>query len=1725
MLEITGYYISDKIYDGANSIVYRARRQKDNLPVVLKMLKKEYPVDHELAAFEREYRITSQLQAQGTVRAYSLKKLRNTLVMVLEDFGGHSLTLLKKMPAAKTALNKPGFYDLPAFLSLALQITDCLEQIHEQGIVHKDINPDNIACNPENNLLKIIDFGISTDLPRENLQVRDPQIPEGTLNYISPEQTGRMNRYLDYRSDLYSLGATFYHLLTGKPPFADNDPMEMVHCHIAKKPHTPLEVIYENTKLKSGFAENLRIVGTIILKLLRKDADERYQSIWGLKHDLNHCLQELEQRGRLHTFKLASRDISQRLNIPQKLYGRKAELQMLLEVFERSKHGKCEMLLVKGYSGIGKSLLVKEVFKPLSRKQTYFIYGKFDQLQGDSPYLALVQAFRDMMEQILTESGERFTLWKEKLQNTLGNNAGVITQVIPELEQIIGLQPNAPELNPEEDRNRFHYLFSNFISVLTQTDRPLVLFLDDLQWADLPSLQLIEIIINSQPENLLLIGAYRDNELKPGHPLLISLENIRKSAQELDEISQPGSSVCEKKNLKRIRFISLGPLELEDVKNLLADSFKTSEQKVHFLAELCMNKTGGNPFFLNQFIRTLYLEKLISFDRQRGLWKWKLPKIEDIKTTDNVIDLMTRKINKLSEPSKEILKHAACIGSHFDLQTLALILEKTKQQTIEQLWEALQEELIHSLDDIYKMSGSANPRFCFLHDRVQQAAYLLIEEAKRNRVHLKIGRLLLNNLSKTEQEEQIFDIVNHFNPALDIITEMNERETLARLNLLAGKKAKAAAAYKPAADYLQYGLDLLRPNSWQTSYELTMNLHNAAMQVAFLNADYRQMQELGENVLHNAASELDKVQVFENRIFASQARNELLKGLQTGLQAAKSLGHPLPERPSKAQIIFSLLKTKYILKNKNTKDLHNLPLMTDPRQLAFNRIAASFGTSAYMTAPELLPLLVHKCLKQALEHGLAPESPVFFVIYGFILSDFNQDFKSSYKFGKLALDLSAQFKIQKLQTTIAYLYNMGFRHLRCPLRESLGPLLENRQKALEAGNFQYSAYSTLIYCIYLLLAGENLVKVEEEINKYTKTIFSVNQKAALNLQQVTSQAVQNLKVTTETPYILLGENFNEQTALPDYFQAGDKTALFVIFFFKTWLGYLFNYPEKSLNSAQETEKYLQSVAGFYAVPVFYFYDSLVRLALLGRGSNLKRFAFQRKVAQNQDKLKKWAILAPENNLHKWTLVEAERAAQTDRIEKAMNLYDQAVQGARKSGFLQEEALSLELAGRFYEQRGNEFIAGSYLIEARYCYQKWGAQAKVEQLDQLYPRLKHTFTSLLKTKTDRTHFSTENNLLIPSYSSSDTQNLDYNTVLKALHTISGEIVLENLLRRMLQMVLTNSGASRAVLLLNHQGIWYKEAQASAGEEEVSIEEKQINFSEQDSIKFYEASASEKLSALKEELPKLLLQYIIRTSQTVLINDTSQNNKFSNDPYLFKNPPKSLLGLPILSQGNLTGMLYLENNLLVDIFTPRRVQVVQLLAAQTAISIQNARLYGELESLVRERTRELTEANTKLEELTVTDNLTSLYNRLKMDELMTSELTRAQRYKRPFSLILIDLDDFKLINDNLGHLAGDKVLQELSLILLQNIRDTDFICRWGGEEFAVLCPETDKEQVMNLAKKIRQLVAEHKFACQRQITISLGATTLKNEDTRHSMFARADQALYKSKADGKNTSSYV
>jgi predicted ATPase/tRNA A-37 threonylcarbamoyl transferase component Bud32 len=1149
MISLPQVAVKAKIYESANSLVYRGIREGDNTPVIFKVLKQDYPTPAELTRYKQEYEITRSLNIDGVVKAYTQQDYQRSLVMLLEDFGGESL--------AKWMQESPQAYcpvPLAEFLRLAIKITKILNRIHAANVIHKDINPGNIVLNPETGLVKIIDFGISTQLTRTNPTFKNPQVLEGTLAYMSPEQTGRMNRTLDYRTDFYSLGVTFYELLTGQLPFTTTEILELVHSHLAKQPSPPHQVNADIPAVVSG----------IIMKLMAKNAEERYQSAWGLKADLEECLRQLETTGEIATFGLGTQDISDKFQIPQKLYGREAEVETLLTAFERIATGGtkgAELMLVAGYCGIGKSVLVQEIYKPITEKRGYFISGKFDQLKRNIPYSAVVSAFAGLVRQLLSESEYQLQQWHNKLLTALGTNGQIIINVIPEVELIIGKQAPLPEVGATEALNRFNRVFQKFIRVFCSKEHPLVIFLDDLQWVDSATLKLIELMMmDADTQYLFVIGAYRDNEVNLSHPLMMMLKGLTKE--------EP-----------TIRWITLAPLGLEALVQLIADTLHSEISTVKSLAELVARKTGGNPFFVNEFLKTLYTENLLTFDFEHLSWGWDIAQIEDKNITENVVELMVGKLKKLPHVTQQILKLAACIGAEFDLTTLSIISENLPRKVFPELVVAAQSSLILAKSELDEQLLVQD--YKFLHDQVQQAAYALIDDSHRQVVHLQIGQNLLGKTSPERLSERLFEIVDHLNHGIKLVTAQPERDEIARLNLIAGQKAKAAIAYSMAKKYLATARVWLTASSWQTNYDLTLDLYLETTEVEYLCGNFEQVEYWVALVLQEAKTVLDTVKVYEVKILTYNAQNQPLKAINTGLQVLQQLGISFPETPSQSDIHFELDTIASHLRDKPISDLSYLPQMTDSNQLAAMRILSRITIAAYLAAPALVPILTSKQVNLSIEYGNASVSPFAYANFGaFILCGMVGNIDSGYQFGQVALRLLSKQNTHSLRARTLGIVNFLIIHWKEHVRESLEPLLEAYQMGLETWDLEFAAYCAYTYCLQSFVIGKELVEIERQMRAYTEAIRQLKQQLAFTWTQIFQQFVLNLMGCSVNPTHLIGEFFNEE----------NETASFGVYFNKLFLCYLFSEYAQAVENSTLAESYLSLAIATPFVPLYYFYN-------------------------------------------------------------------------------------------------------------------------------------------------------------------------------------------------------------------------------------------------------------------------------------------------------------------------------------------------------------------------------------------------------------------------------------------------------------------------------------------------------------------------------------------------------
>lgn len=1465
MFTLPNFQLVQSLYESENSLVYRAIRSSDKQAVILKRLKADWPSATQLARYQHEYELLSQLTLPGIIRVYSLENWQDHLILVLEDIGGESLThWLKQRVLTVTEC-----------LSLAIQIADSLGQVHAAKVIHKDINPNNLLWNPTTGQVKLIDFGIATRLPRETLALQNPNQLEGTLPYLSPEQTGRMNRMLDYRTDLYSLGVTFYELFTGRLPFESQEAMELVHCHLAKQPRPPHQVNADVPPVLSHF----------LLRLMAKAAEERYQSAWGVKDDLEAIQENLTNRTDLSHFTLGQHDFSDQFHLPQKLYGRETELAELLNAFENVATGQSQLLLVAGYSGIGKTAVVQEIYKPITEKRGYFLAGKFDQFQRNIPYSAVVQAFRDLVRQLLTEMQAQLDDWKTEILTALGNNGQVIIDVIWEVELIISPQPAVPTLPPTESQNRFNLVFQNFIKVFCQAEHPLVIFLDDLQWIDSASLKLMTLMMSDIPY-LLLIGAYRDNEVSPIHPLITTLEEMQKQG------------LC-------VQTLTLIPLELLHLNQLVSDTLRLPLPQTLPLAELVLEKTGGNPFFVGEFLKTLYVEQLLSFNSSQREWQWDLAQIHARNITDNVVELMTHKIQRLPLPTQDILKLAACVGNQFDLATLAVISQRPSEEVTTDFWEALREGLVVPFAEQYK----------FVHDRIQQAAYSLIPDVERPVLHWQIGQLLL---TAHGVQERLFEIIDHLNLGIVLVNTPSTQMQLIRLNLQAGQKAKMAAAYQSAYKYLQVGVTLLPPNSWETDYDLTLALYEAATEAAYLAGELEQMEVWSAIILTRAKTILEKIRIYEIRLQSVLGLGKPLEALTLARQALLLLEVHFPEAPTAADVEAALTETQLLWQGRPIQEFVNLPPMTDPIIQAVLRILVTVLPICFLVQPALFALIITKMVRLSLQYGNSEPSSFAYASYAMLLCDRLSDIDTGNQFGHLALGVLEKLQVKTTRARTIQLVNSFVLHWQTHLRETLPALTVAYHTGIATGDLGFAGYSATRVCQYALYVGQPLPELLSTIESYLQILKPLKQEYALSILTIIRWVVLALSQPSVTTTELETQLRTSKIMAIDF-------GLFSFLSYKMFLDYLLEQFPAALENAKAAEVLIATAHGAASTGIFYFHDSLVRLQLYPESTLAVPTELLSKVIANQEKMKFWASQAPMNYQHKFDLVEAETARVLGHFEAAVKNYEKAIAGARENEYFQEEALAYELAAKFYLKQGLSDFAQTYLTKAYQRYQHWGATAKLKHLEQQYPQwlpphraaatpATFTIATSPKTSISATRMATSTNLL------------DLTSVLKAAQALSDEMRLESLLTKMMHAVVENAGAQRGVLILEDHGQWVIQAELTIQPETVILLQG---------------------LALADQVPTTLLNYVIRTKQSLVFVELRKDAKYRADDYVRTQAPQSVLCLTLLHQQKLVGVIYLENNLTAGAFTPDRFQVLTLLSSQMAISLDNARFVRELQ----------------------------------------------------------------------------------------------------------------------------------------------------------------------------------
>jgi predicted ATPase/serine phosphatase RsbU (regulator of sigma subunit)/tRNA A-37 threonylcarbamoyl transferase component Bud32 len=1501
-VELQGYSISEEIHRGRRTVVYRGARERDSLPVVLKVLNSGNLSFHEMVRLHHEYSIVSGIHGDGVVRSLALEKQHRVHALVFEDFGGTSL-------AKYLAVNR---LDIGAFLRMAVQLCSALQEIHTAQIIHLDLNPSNIIINPSTRQLKITDFGISSRLSSERVRTVRPEVLEGTLPYISPEQTGRMNRSVDYRADFYSLGITLYEALIGWVPFQSSDPMELLHCHMAKEPVALSDL---NPAIPKP-------VSDVVMKLLAKMAEDRYQSAGGLRADLERCLVQWKKEESIAEFPLGADDISERFHIPQKLYGRENEIGVLLGAFDRVCTGEAGVLFVSGDAGIGKSALVHEVHKPIVRNRGFFVAGKFDQFKRDVPYLPLTMALRELTAQLLASPPDVLQDWRKRLLAALGPNGAVITAVVPDIELIIGEQPPLCDLPPKESQNRFTSVILNFIHAIAGAEHPLVLFLDDLQWADQASLDLLQqILADTDLRFVLLIGAFREEEAGSAS-LRVLLENSLKASGV--EVQQ----------------IALSPLETEAVNQLVAGSLRLGLDECRQLASLVSMKTAGNPFFVNEFLKTMYQDGLLRFHHESRRWTWNLEDIRERDITENVVAMMAANIQRLPENTQKSLQIAACIGNIFEIEALAQACGRAPSVVAADLWPAIRDGLIVPGGDSYKylesfgetetVAESAMPeRFAgyscrFAHDRVQQSAYSMIPPADRSLTHFRIGQNLLERLGEDDSQELLFAVTGQLNLGRENIHETAKRRELIHLNLRAGKIAMASAAFQPALNFFMAGYDCAGPEDSEPLCETIRDLLTHKGECEWLTGAFAPAEVSFDAALQLVKSPTEQCRIHGLKVELFIHQSELDRALETALEALKLLGVPLPVKPGKLAVLGQMLLARWRLGRIRIADLIDLPTMTreEPR-IAMNILMSLFGI-AYSLSEEFSALVITRMMNLTLQYGNADISAYTYGLYGLLVRSGFRAYTAGGELGELSLRVSRKFNNRLLQGRCSFVYGCLHNHWYHHASSDRDYHREAYRLAMDNGDLLYASYCLSQESIIDMVTGVPLPTVSRNAAGHLSFVRGIqHEDIALYFEATTLWAVR-LAGKVEDENVGKGEAPEEEDFLRRIEVSRYAPPKMFFRFINLQTHYLSGEYEAALDTVAQSKSIEHALVGQLVEAEYVLYRCLTLLAVAGKSSGRQRGTLLARADSDLRLMKRWGELSPENFAHKHSLLVAEKARIEGNISVAMASYDRAIAGGKEHGFIQYEGLANELAGAFYAAQGRERVASSYLNEARACYEAWGAAVLVKRLERTYRRL-------MPERSDDQQL-TRTSSRVATTSHTGTHALDLISVLKASQTLSGEILLPQLMARMMHIVLENAGAQKGFLVVEKAGRLVIEAEgAIGGATPVILDSKPIEES--------------------ENLSEAIVRYVARVRESVVLNDAGTEGRFVSDPYVLRTDAKSILCMPVQHQGKLSAILFLENSLATHAFTPARLEVLRLLSTQIAVSMENARLYAQERELAR------------------------------------------------------------------------------------------------------------------------------------------------------------------------------
>ncbi len=1539
MKVISGFRIDEVIFDNDQTSVFRASLKNVAGHVILKT-RKDLNNNDALYRLQREFDFLALVESSYTVKALELKQSSIPPLLVLDD--------VKGAPLSPHTVHKT--YPIAEKLALLINITKALDHIHSKKIIHKGINPSNILCT-EDHQVRIIDFGSSEYFSANAASVEQESIVEMALEYVSPEQTGRMNNTIDYRTDFYSLGITFYQLLTGILPFESTDPLELIHCHIAKLPLLPSDMDHSIPL----------ILSELVVKLIQKNSRDRYQSAKGILADLVQCLEKLEANGNIEDFELATHDISNQFFIPDALYGREDNVARLHYLFLRSKQGEKQLVTVSGYSGLGKTSLVHNLHSSILLAGGFFGVGKFGEFESDIPCSALLDAFRGIIRHLLTFESDEIQWWKTTLNAALYPNAQLIIDAIPELVHIIGQQAEVGKADPTFAFHRFKHAMLSFIRCLATEEHPLTIYIDDLQWADVATLELLDLIADdSEIKHCLLVSSYRENEIGANQPLIKTLNFFKNTSAKYTKIE-------------------LSPLTTTDIGRLLSDTLCCPASQLESLSDIVTAKSQGNPYFVYQLLEQLHEENLIYFDEQRQQWCWDTTRIGEYNLDGDIGYILKKKIGKLPYDSLALLKIASCLGPKFTVNTLQLACSQDKVEIHSQLQQAVQEGLLIETrssassqspltNSSFLIPGHAN-YYLFSHDRVRQAVYNLHQRRDIPKVHFEIATNLQSAYCTKDIETNIFGLVKHFNLGKELLTTAHSRRNVCDLNLLAAKRSLSSVAYQASWDYVSQALSLLPEDCWEADYALCLLVHQQLVESGFLSGRYKESERFARRILDKATSRSDKPQTISYLMQGYFTQGKKEDAIAIGLEFIKEYGIHFPSSPTKTHITRDIIKTKWALRNFSIDNIANIDESpADAAMIEYGEVINQLGMLCYRIEPQLLPLIILWGVRETIHAGSSKYSPISMTAYGMILASGLQEIEKGYKYGQVALTLAKRETSVSLAFRTDYACNATLRYWKIPIRQYVDDFIDNHKQAVKYGDNEIAQFALYCHSLYRFHAGDSIDICMPRCIEQADVIASYNQPMTILQNAIMVQAIANLAGESTQPHILKGQYYNVERA---HLASQDNTTLFKVHYFSMYLSYIFGNFQDAVDHANKAERYIEGEFGMYSTAVVLFYQSLSLLETYGSCSSSEKTKVLRKVKNNQRKYANWASSCPENFVNKHAIVDAKLASIRGKNNgETFAKFEKSIELSEQYGFLQESAIAKELAADFcLSIYHSTTLAKGYILAAHNGYTKWKAKAKIDHFEEKFSTFFTQHSELVGSGSNREQNVSKSidnpnsgnlptSVVIPKITKpkkiivKKPANLDITSVVKASQSISNELVLPKLLDGIMNLIIENAGAQKGILLLEESGILHIEASCNAAK------------SEEQSIKRQPFESYDRIA-------KSIVRYSYRTQEVILIGNAQKSHRFSQDPHIRTDGVISVLCCPLINQSKVIGVLYLENNISEASFTKNHVEIIKLLSSQSAISIEKSRIFEQLErrnsqiSHLLDITKELNGAKTKVE----------------------------------------------------------------------------------------------------------------------------------------------------------------